>query len=179
MAIGIGDWRITGSLRIATSSGLLSIRPAALKGRDFLRAWIAHLALCVAVPPGIEPCSFLIEDKGAFTYCKLTPAEATTALQDLLALYAALHAKPLPLFPESSMAFTEYSLNIGGRKTADPLDAAKGKWLGGQFSTGKPESRDPWNALIWRDAPEPLGEDFAKLALAVFTPLLNHRTPLK
>ena len=175
VAIGIGEWRITGSLRIATASGLLSIRPASLKGHDFLRAWIAHLALCIAVPSGIEICSFLIGKEDAFTYTRLTPAEATTALQDLLALYATLHATPLPLFPETSLVFAEYSLNIGGRKKKDPLVAAKGRWLDGDW----PESRDPWNALVWRDAPEPLGEDFAQLALAVFTPLLNHRTPLK
>ena len=154
---------------------MLSIRPASLKGHDFLRAWIAHLALCIAVPSGIEICSFLIGKEDAFTYTRLTPAEATTALQDLLALYATLHATPLPLFPETSLVFAEYSLNIGGRKKKDPLVAAKGRWLDGDW----PESRDPWNALVWRDAPEPLGEDFAQLALAVFTPLFNHRTPLK
>ena len=175
----VGDWRITGSLRIVTDAGLLSLRPATLKGRDYLRAWISHLVLCAAKSHGVEPRSILIGDNGVSEYGQVPAEEATQLLLELLALYATIHEKPVPLFPESSLEFAIYTLNLGGKKKKDPVDAARLKWFGGQYAAGKPESRDPWNALVWRDDPEPLGEEFARISLAVFSLLLKNLTSRK
>ena len=179
VSIVVGDWRIAGSLRIVTNAGLLSLRPAALKGRDYLRAWISHLVLCAAEPSGVELRSILVGDKGACEYGAITSGEATRLLHELLSLYATVHEKPLSLFPESSFDFATYTLNLGGSKRKDPHDAAALKWFGGQYAAGRPESRDPWNALVWRDTTDPLGDEFAKLSLAVFSPLLKNLTSRK
>ncbi len=177
--VALGQWRIAGTLRIVTTEGLLSLRPATLKGRDYLRAWISHLVLCASEPTGLHPRSILIGDDGAFEYAKVPCEEASQHLLALLELYATLHEKPIPLFPESAHDFATYSLNIGGRKKKDPHEAAASKWFGGQYAVGRPESRDPWNSLVWRDEPNPLGDEFARISLAVFSPLLNYLTSRK
>lgn len=176
VSVHLGEWQISGSLRIVTPAGLLSLRPATVKGRDFLRAWIGHIVLCAAQPPGVPQRSILIGEKASFEYHSIPAPEALAYLETLLSIYERLHANAVPLFPESSLAFADYELNPGSRKKA-PQTAAEERWLGGGYGPARGERDDHWNALVWRDT-DPLGEAFAQLARDVFGPLLKHRTPL-
>ena len=177
VSVAVGDWQLSGSLRIVTPAGLLSLRPATLKGRDFLRAWISHVVLCAAQPPGVPQRSILIGEKASFEYHKIPAAEATSIFETLLTVFTQLHAAAIPLFPESSLAFADYDLNPGSRKKS-PLSAAEDRWFGSSFGGGKAESADAWNALVWRDVADPLSGAFPQLARDVFGPLLKYRVTL-
>ena len=176
VSVTVGDWQISGSLRVATAAGLLSLRPATLKGHDFLRGWISHVVLCASQPPNVPPRSILIGEKSCCEYGKLPAAEATGILETLLTIYEQIHSNAVPLFPESSLAFADYEMNPGSRKKT-PQSAAEDRWFGSRFVSGNAERDDDWNALVWRDT-HPFGDEFARIARAVFGPLLKNRTEL-
>ncbi len=175
-SIAIGDWKISGSLRTVTRSGLLAMRPAKLKGHDFLRAWIQHLVLCIVAPAEVNARTVLIGKQDTFEFRAVPPGDAVAHLHALLILAAVPFSKPLPLFPCSSLAFADYKLDQTGRKTRPPIDVASDQWFGSRHTQA--EAEDEWNALVWRDVPDPLNEEFERVALAVFAPLLKHRTKL-
>lgn len=173
VSVHLGEWQLSGSLRIVTPAGLLSLRPATPKGHDLLRAWISHIILCAAQPPGVPQRSIVIGEKASFEYHSIPAPEALAYLQTLLSIYERLHANAIPLFPESSLAFADYELNPG-KRTKSPQTAAEERWIDSRYNS---ERDDHWNAFVWRDT-NPLDKAFAKLARDVFGPLLKHRTPL-
>jgi exodeoxyribonuclease V gamma subunit len=178
-SIALGEWTLSGTLGIATSSGILSVRPAHVKGRHLLHAWIKHLALCAASPTGIQHHSILISPDETQGFASLSAADAIAELGRLLEIYASMHERPLPIFPDASHAFADYDLNTSGSKRTDPLSKARTEWFGAPLQAGRSESREPWNALVWRDVADPLESEFQELARQIFYPLLNSRVSLE
>jgi exodeoxyribonuclease V gamma subunit len=173
-----GGCRISATLSVVKDTAVLHLRPAALRARDLLRSWLSHLVLCVTGPHEVPRRTVLVGMDKAFAFDALTAAAAQALLESLVALRARATSEPLPLFPESSLAYAEYGLNLDGSKRTDPLKIARERWAGSDFKAGKSEREGAWNALVWRGVADPLGEDFQRLALAVFEPLLRNRVPL-
>ena len=173
VSIPIGERILSGNLGAAKASGLLRIRGAKLGGKDLIRAWVQHLALCAAPSSGIERRTVLLSTDTPVEFLDVSTGDAITLLQELLNLHDALHSRPLPLFPKASRAFAEYSLNLSGRLKESPSVKAATVWSGDAFSGGG-EWQDPWNRLVWRDHENPLGEEFQNIAMLVFGPLLKH-----
>ena len=73
--------------------------------------------------------------------------------------------RALPFFPQAGWAYVE-ALDKAG---ADPYAAALQVWRGGSFRRG--ECEDEWFALAFRGQDAPLGEEFATLSCAFYTPL--------
>jgi exodeoxyribonuclease V gamma subunit len=158
--------QLAGRLPRVTRSGCLQLRCASLKAKDYLRAWVCHLALHLARPELREPQSLLL---GADKRLRLTPvSDARGALAGLLNLYRRGNTEPVHLFPECALA---YCLRLqSSSNPAAALAAAISKW-DGYDDAG--ESKDPYNRL-WHGGNRPLDEDFRTIALAVFGPLLTH-----
>ncbi|XHR28526.1 MAG: exodeoxyribonuclease V subunit gamma [Chthoniobacteraceae bacterium] len=157
----IGEFALTGRLESVYGGTLAFFRPAKLKARDWLRAWISHLAWCAAA--GRLAPTVLAGDDEAVRFA--TAPEG--ALARLLELYWRGLCAPLPFFPKASI---EFAKPPGGRSTRTPLERATAVWLGNMREVG--EAEDPAVRLCHGDT-DPLGEEFETVALAVCGPMLE------
>ncbi len=163
--VGLGPFRVVGRVDGFGPAGPVRCRPAKLKAKDLLSAWVEHLALCAAGKAGRTVV--VATDKSV----AFQPVEAAAPLlAGLLDLYWQGLTEPLRLFPEASLAFAE--------RIRDPKRAAKARpearkrWEGDDFVRG--ERDDPYLDACFRGT-DPLDETFEQLAETVFGPLLAHR----
>jgi exodeoxyribonuclease V gamma subunit len=168
----LGGFRLTGRIGNLRAGGYADYRYAVIKGKDLLRLWIHHLALNCSAPTGAPPVSRLagLDDKRNPIAAALDPAaDAEEILLGLLELYYEGLRRPLPLFPATSF---EYADCVARRnKTPEEgLAAAQKVWESTRFHRG--ESEDEYLQLAY-PGETPLGEEFERLSLAVFRPLLG------
>jgi len=169
----LGEFTLTGTVGHLTPEGLLFYRPAVIKAKDLLRAWVEHLVWDAVRADGVAPHSVIV---GANSIWRIGSApNARNSLQTLLDYYWAGLCEPLKLFPESSYAFAaaDYKAAQGkkGRGTKTPLDFAEEKWLGNEF-TARGECEDEYFALFFRNG-DVLDGAFQAVARAIFHPLLQ------
>jgi exodeoxyribonuclease V gamma subunit len=167
----IGDWRLTGALHDLRPTAQLRQRPAAVKAKDVLRAWIWHLALQLTDGGPRETLLFGLD--AAWRFRPLD--NAAELLADLLALYAEGLRTPLPLFPNTSMEFARRKLLPGSRETANPVVEARKKWIGNEFRPGSAEREDAWFALCFPPELDPLDARWQDIAERVFAPIFAAR----
>jgi exodeoxyribonuclease V gamma subunit len=152
------QWR-----RLQSQGELLGWRYDRLQPRDRLEAWIRHLALCAAAPPGTAVHRrWLARDLAPRWRPVEQAAERLAALQ---ALYRQGQQAPLPFYPRSAWAW----VSSGGSESllrAAWAPAHDGAW-------GESQDRAVRLALRGR-AGDPLDERFRELAQAVFGPLIDH-----
>jgi exodeoxyribonuclease V gamma subunit len=187
------DWRIVGELELVGPDFMLRHRPAKLKAKDKLRAWVTHAALNAAASTREHPAlrdgraakrreqgapparSTLVV--GLDRTLRLRPlADANEILRVLVRGYREGLCRPLPFFESASCAFAEAA--ITAKKS--PLDAATEAFFGSKAYGGGEDARkrgdndDAYVALCVRDR-DPFAEDlaeFERLALAVWQPAL-------
>lgn len=158
----LGDFTLTGQLEGLSTSGLLHYRLAKMKAKDLLGLWCSHLLLNCLKPQGVALQSQLqCEDN----YLQLNPVnEPEQMLADLLAIYwQGLH-QPIPLLPQTSMAYALAELNAG---KADPEKEAYKAWQSSRFHQG--EESDTYHQLLFSELL--LNDQFRDLALRVYQPL--------
>ena len=154
----IGEFTLSGRLDALYSGRLAFFRPADIKAKDRIRAWIQHLAWCSA-DAATPPATLLVGQNEAIQFPPLPREESILRLMELIAIYQQGWCKPLSFFPESSW---EYARNIDATV---PLEKARAKWRGGFNFSG--EMDDPAYHLCFGEC-DPLDEQFEKLAIAVF-----------
>lgn len=149
--------QLHGTLARVTEAGQVLFRYAKPGARDYLSAWLAHLAYCAAQPDG--PCR-TVWHSGSERF-EFTRVEAPLEwLAPLAALFVAGRRLPLRFFPRSAWA------------KANGSDAdAFGAWISDRV---RGESEDPALAIAWRGSNLTLDEPFGTLARIVFEPLLRH-----
>jgi exodeoxyribonuclease V gamma subunit len=170
----VGDFLISGHFSRITSDGLLFYRPATIKPKDLLRAWVEHLLWC-AINRGERPAKTVV--LGTKSLWNIAPvAEPLPVLEQLLQLYWTGLSQPLKFFPESSYAFAKAELKAGigkvGKTVRQPLDFAEEKWSGNDFGTPG-ECEDAYFTLFFKDGAV-LDEDFQERARTVFDPFFEH-----
>ena len=148
--------------------GLMFYRYANIRPQDRLTLWI-HLQILNLMTPkkpagkGILIC----KDK----VCTYEPVEGSEELlKTLLAIYRQGLIKPLHFFPRSSFAYAEAMEKHGDEGKA--LAAARRTW---ESDFGISERDDPYFCLCFSRV-DPLDEEFRKLALEVFGPILRNET---
>ncbi len=167
-------WRLTGSLGPLGPRGAVFYRPASIKGKDLLRAWVHHLALNAA--GGGHPLSTHIrspDEELVFPPLSGAPS-AEILLAGLLDLYWEGLRRPLPLFPRSSRAWAENGPAGGGTAETGERQARE-RWSPTAPRRGEQpgECRDPAIRACFGEA-DPVGTlEFRILAERLFTPLLS------
>ncbi|PMS20465.1 exodeoxyribonuclease V subunit gamma [Trinickia dabaoshanensis] len=154
--------QLQGTLNRVTDAGQVLYRYASPSAREYLNAWLAHLAYCAADPGG--PCRTVwygATERFAFARVD-APLEQ---LAPLVALYLAGRRLPLRFFPKSAWAKAN-----GG--DAEALAA----WISDRV---RGESDDPALTIAWRGAELSLDEAFGSVARIVFEPLAAHLTGAK
>jgi len=165
----IGDWTLTGRIDGLTKGGLLSYRLTKVKPLDLLRTWICHLALNCSTPTS----SRLFAEDAAWIFPPVDESECRKHLGDLLDIYGRGLREPVPFFPKTSLAFAAQKLAPTGN--AEPLKKALGEWEGSGWGVDFPERDDPYIALAFRNAPDPLNQSWQELALRIYRPLFTSR----
>ena len=161
----LGDWRIVGTIHDIFSDAMVRHRPAIIRAKDLIRAWIPHVVLNAVAPAGYPRTTLLFGKESARRFEPMHNAE--TVLESLLALYAQGLRAPLRFFPNSSLAFMEKRVS-SNRKERAPWRESEQAVL---------ETADPHVALCFRGV-EPFDEEWERLAEQIFQPLLDAMTDL-
>lgn len=169
----LGEFVITASFNRVTPAGLLFYRPAKIKAKDLIRAWVEHLLWQAAHPRSTQGQSVVV---GTESVWKLAPVdEPLPALETLLELYWTGLSQPLRFFPESSWAFATADFKArhgaGGKSKKTLIEQAHEKWNGNDFAAAG-ECEDDYFSMFFRDE-SALDEEFMAQARAVFGPLLE------
>jgi exodeoxyribonuclease V gamma subunit len=166
----LSGFRITGRIKDIRREQLLRFRPAKIKAKNHLGIWIEHLLLNLIHRTGYPLTSIIACQDETWAYRPIP--DARLQLFALLEHYWSGLEKPLPFFPESSMA---YGLAIQKGKTPQQaLDAALSCWKGNSFDKRTPEQQDPYNFLAFGKV-NPLDAVFTVLAQEICLPLLQAR----
>jgi exodeoxyribonuclease V gamma subunit len=157
-------WKLHASFADLRASGLIRHRFDKARAGDHVSAWLQHLLLCAAAPPGVALRTTVLARDSCFV---LQPcANPQAALIELLKLYEFGLAGPLYFFPKTAWAYM-----MEGERAS----AALGTWRAtAQHPFG--EEADPAYRLALRGLPDPMGggfDDFAACAQAVLGPLLE------
>jgi len=164
----LGPFRIKGSLRKIWPQGQICWRAARTRAQDLLALWIRHLLLNSESRAGYPRSSFLLTEKEKLTLPEIHDSPAR--LSSLLEFYWDGLRRPLPFFPETSHA---YAMAIHkGKAEGEAFEAARKKWEPQFDRAYLAESRNAYHALAFREV-DPLDQEFARVALAIFLPLLE------
>ncbi|WP_277185504.1 exodeoxyribonuclease V subunit gamma [Caballeronia sp. BR00000012568055] len=160
---------LVGTLNRLTPQGQVIYRYDAPRARDYLIAWLAHLAYCAALPDG--PRRTIWHGRGAQSGdFELMPVDDPDAhLAALAALYRAGRRMPLKFFPKS--AWLKVSEGEKGDKAAQEEWSPEATRAG---SRKRPESDDPVYRIAFRGVELELDDAFAEIARIVFEPLVKH-----
>lgn len=160
---------------IGSQRFFVQARPARLKPRDSLRAWLRHVFACAALDdPGWTP---VIATDTVAVLPPLPAAEARAVLAELAACFVAGHVAPLPFAPATAAAYCR-ALREADPSTPDPetdaLRAAGAEW-GYRDSFTRSECDDVWLFHAFGDdgpMAAPRTARFASVATTVCMPLL-------
>ena len=146
----------------------IEYRPATLHARQVLAAWTAHLFIN-ATRRATTTCLISVRNDSAKidTLAPVDAGQAESLLTDLAALYHEGMRQPLPLVPETSLAWVS-KINKG-RQAA--VEAAIAKW-DNPFNVGC-EQNDPAYARLF-EFPDGFDDRFDAIARRVFEPLLEY-----
>lgn len=170
--VSLGPYQLSGAVGPISNSGLIHYRPATIKPKDRLRLWIQHLAL-LCLPdldwPGV---SVWVGKEEGLELPRIDRPDVF--LRELLDLYWRGLTRPLPFFPQTSLAYVKALL--GGKGEPEALRSARLTWEN-DFA-GQPDMNDPYVQLCFADE-TPLDDDFARTARTVLEPLLTHGRVVK
>ena len=145
---------ITGETGPFFGSTFFLFHSAKLKGKNCLESLILHLFHNLFGPfPGNSKTVIGAIDK-SFRFAPVSPDRAEQILSQLYELYLEGVARPLPFFPNASLAWLVQKIkHEKGKKrknSLEPLDCAKKSWFnemggeGTQFSTELIYQKNPW-----------------------------------
>ncbi|MFP4309621.1 MAG: exodeoxyribonuclease V subunit gamma [Desulfococcaceae bacterium] len=162
-------FRLSGRIGNLYPEAMVRYRPAKLKGKDYIAAWIDHLLLNLCGGKALPRTTRVIGDGGT-SFGFRPVAEPEGYLMTLLALYADGLKRPLPFFPESAWEYAHYRF-LKGKEADYALQKARSKWEGGYYSGEKEKSPYFTRCFAHED---PIGPDFEGIVTRVFGPLTDH-----
>lgn len=183
--IRVGDLRVTGLIRDLWPAGLVRVGFARAYGPGDIEAWIRHLFLNLARPPGASLHSYLLRRpekdhaprSALHRIDEVEPRFASACAAALLRFYTQGQRSPLPFFPKPSWKYARACIKAnneeGARKALADVRAEAEKHGG----------LDPWARTVFRGrdplaerdpAPEHRGPPpFPEVSLEVLSPLLG------
>ena len=165
--LDLGPFTLTGRLEGLRTGGLLLFRPARLKGRDRLRAWLRHLVLHCLDGVGAERRTAVV---AADAEIELGPVEDPLGeLRALAERYWAGLRRPLRFFPETSWAYA-WAVEGKGAPRGKALSQAGRVWEGNDRIPG--EGADEHYVQCFGEEPV-LDEGFEEAAVGVYGPLIR------
>ena len=163
----ITPFSIKGEIDRVYPQGRIVYRMGKPRGKDLLALFVSHMALHFCEDREVARFSTLVCKDEIWQIGPLERADEILSL--FLDLYwQGLHA-PLPFYCQSSFVYA-YQTIVNERTPFEALTYAKQAWNGSLYVPG--EADDPYHQLCFRRQP-PFSEDFQKMALQIFEPLLS------
>jgi exodeoxyribonuclease V gamma subunit len=179
--INVAGFSICGRLSGVTPAGRVAFHPGKGSGASLLAAWIHHLVFASAATHDRRTgdlTSYLVcRDK---TWSFRPPENGPGILAALLNCYWKGLVRPLPFFPESSLAYAEQAVLKASRPEV-ARKAALAKWGPQRYRNAFSECENPYVDLCFgvsAGRPAPLDEAFMRLAVEIYGPLLDRRLAL-
>ncbi len=167
LSLSLEDTLLNGWLNAVHEGVLIRYRPAALKGYDYLRGWILHLAASAGA--GLRGCRYLGVDRkeGVTDVCFRTidKESAIEQLNRLLQGYRQGLCEPLPLAPNTTWAW------LSDTDKDRALKKAQDAFNDGYVLPG--EGADPYIARVYPDF-ESISQRLIPLAEALFGDMSNY-----
>ncbi|QKJ67824.1 exodeoxyribonuclease V subunit gamma [Deefgea piscis] len=170
------DVQITGWLDACYADGRIVLK-SQIYPRDVFRAWVEHLLLCAMQPSAMQTVTRWLSPERVLYCSPIAPEQATAYLSDILALYQAAMAAPLPFFPHSALAWGKAlpSDTVEDEDTqALRWAAAIKRWLPSFNRDG--EWLEVQNQLLWPQDPLQIdsanGVQFTAWATRIVLPML-------
>ncbi len=168
MDLQLGRWTLAATVRDVYAGGAVRYRAAKLKPKDYLRAWIHHLALNAVTSSDLPRTTRVI---GLDDTVEFQPVpDALGHLQELLELYGTGLTRPLPFFPATSWAYANAAW--GPKPKPDAIQQARYAWRGSDYSKAPLESDDAWIQICHRNR-EPLDEEWLTVCERVLRPMFK------
>jgi len=157
-------------------------RVSALKGKDYISSWIAHLALCASEHPEFNGTHLLgigkSKKKAVLEEAHFKPLsreQALVHLGELIQIYQRGQSSPLPFFTETAWEwyrtkFLETKKSSPEENDSSAWSKAQSRFYGTSHSPIQPEVSDPAVARIY-PCLEDVAEPLFNLAETIFTPL--------
>lgn len=161
--LSIAGFTLSGRLDTIRSDRMYRYRCAKFKAKDFLKAWLEHLALNAAAVAGYPLETVLIMTDKAVSFRPV--ADPGGLLQSILELYWQGLTRPLPFFPESALAYAT-------AKPPGDIGKARSKWNDG-YNAIPGEGSDPYFRLCFAKI-EPFDAEFERITSIIMEPLLLH-----
>jgi exodeoxyribonuclease V gamma subunit len=168
--IAVDGFRLTGRLAGLYPRGLLFYRPAKMKGRDRLRAWISHLVFNHLHASEVASDTYAIFEDRSYRYAPVGKPEYY--LRIYLNLYMRGLRYPLHFFSESSLVYADIFMK--GNVPDKAMRSARGIWDAFEFG----EKDDPYYELCFKEI-DPLNDEFRELSRTVYEPMLNHEEQIE
>ncbi|MGD0276506.1 MAG: hypothetical protein ABSB79_10740, partial [Syntrophales bacterium] len=166
--ISAGPCEMTGTLDGIYTANLLRFRYAALKPKDHIDMWLAHLVLNSIGHMDDPRESLLIGKDEGWRFIPVEHPEVI--LEHLLSIYWNGLMKDIHFFPMSAWRYVEDLRK--GKPSNQALRMAAGIWEGNEFSKG--EGKNAYCELFY-GCQNPLDESFEMLARQILEPLMDHR----
>ena len=164
---------INADFNLIYPQGLVHYRPASIKEKDLIRAWLAHLLLN-RLPADCPKNSIIIGKDKIQQFKPIMGADNDEQLSRLLRWYWQGLLQPLAFFPKSSYAYAE--MIYKKKSPEDALKKAHACWENSYL--GDSEKEDVYFAQLFHPI-NPLDRDFMQIALGFWLPLLGHLQEIK
>ncbi len=163
----ITPFSVQGEIDRVYPQGRIVYRMGKARGKDLLSLFVSHLALHFCEDREVARFSTLVCEDKIWQVCPLEKAD------DILYLFLDLYWQglhgPLPFYCQSSFTYA-YQVIINQRSPFEALTYAEQAWNGNPYVPG--EADDPYHRLCFRRQ-HSFSEDFQKMALQIFEPLLS------
>ena len=154
-----GD-QLTGVLDCLHDHYRLFYRPAKLKMKDYINAWISHLVLNAADCDDYPRTSLLIGEDGFWRFEPLP--DALKILKILIKYYRMGHTKPLKYFPRASWAYATV-LWQKNKSVEDALEAARAAWDSDETGYVQADSESIASRICFEEG-SPIDDEFQQTA---------------
>jgi len=172
----IDGFQVYGSLDTIYEPYQISMRFAKARPRDFIHAWMYHLALCSYQQDQYPRKTILVCKNEAYEFADITNSQ--TILGTLLKLYWEGLVIPLKFFPESSFVYAE-NISKDADQSFSSIRKALNKWIV-EYGDYGGESEDPYFKLCFSkiNTEAIFDKVFCDIAKEAFLPVLNYRTKI-
>ena len=145
------------------------------RAASLVTLWLHHLALCAGTSmPSSESSRLITAGSEGWRFEPIEPAEARGLLLDYWQVFEAGQDFPLPLFPDTSLAWA------AGSSLEAARNAARRAWVGDRFRSIPGDRDDPVVRLALHGNPDDPLDDalFQGYAEGVFAPVLTRGAPV-
>ncbi|MCM2681232.1 exodeoxyribonuclease V subunit gamma [Echinimonas agarilytica] len=173
LRIHVGLQLVAGSVPAGHAGKYCYVKPGSLKGRDVMRAWIRHVAVCATQSHACE--TWALDSERGRIFMPIAKDEAKQLLADYVGIYQQGLSRPLPFFVESAHRFMQH------QEAAKDAEEIKASVLGNWIANFGHIPGEGENAYIQRCYPnlDDVWPEFTELSQRLLGPIAHYSETFK